>query len=159
MSATPIKTPEPWVTSARRTGTSPVERKALGKVQREIASMPASLVVQIALWPLKLSDLAREQKVSSSMIYNCLAGVKPYEPIRDMLAERLGVSRLAIDRLIDTPPPPPLSLVPPDPIPDLAETSESPRPPRPVSVTASVEKKDRRPRQRSDPDAQIKLEL
>lgn len=149
--------PEPWVTSERRLGTSPVERKALARLQREIASMPASLVVQIALWPLKLSDWARQRKISSAMVYNCLAGTKPYEPVRDMLAESLGVSRLAIDRLIEAKAPPPISLVPPDPLPQAEQITETK--PEPAARPEPVKPLRRTRRPLGPPKEQIRLEL
>lgn len=163
IATTPVQ--EPWVGAKQRTGTSPVERKAFGKVQHELAAMPASLVVQIALWPTKLSDLARELEISSSMIYNCLAGTKPYEPVRDQLAERLGVSRQAIDHLIEARTPPPPSLVPPDPFPSVPEPVPSVREaaatPAPRSNAAGQPSR-RLPRHRKDSEqwaAQIRLDL
>lgn len=120
-----------WIGASHRSGVSPVERKALGKLQHEAASMPASLVVQIALWPTKLADWARQEKVSPTMVYNCLANTKPYAPVRDRLAESLGVSRAAIDHLIEAVAPPPPSRVPPDPRPETQAPSEPRAPSRP----------------------------
>lgn len=112
-------TPAPWVHSKTRTGQSPVERKALGNLQRNLHAMSASLLVQIALWPLTIAEIARMEKVSSSMLYNCLAGTKPYGPARNIFARYLGVTRAAIDHIIDADPGQPPSQLPPDPIEEL----------------------------------------
>ena len=98
-----------------RDGTNPIERKAVYRAQVEIGSMPASLVVQIALWPDKLADWSKETGVAPAVVYNMLAGVKPYHRVRTLLARRLHVSKRFLDHLIDAPRPEPQAKVPPDP--------------------------------------------
>jgi hypothetical protein len=63
--------------------------------------MPASLVVQILLWPEKITDWARDENVTPALVYNMLGGFKPYHALRERLAQRLGVSKGAVDHLID----------------------------------------------------------
>jgi hypothetical protein len=122
-----------------RDGTNAIERKAVYRAQLEIRSMPASLVVQIALWPDKLADWAKETGIAPAVVYNMLAGVKPYHRVRTLLARRLNVSKHVLDYLVDAPRPEPLAKVPPDPpadftappLPSFAEVPERPRhPPR-----------------------------
>lgn len=106
---------EPSPPFLRRNGSNPIERKALYRAQLDIAAMPASLVVQIALWPDKIADWCKEESIHPPVAYNCLAGVKPYHDVRDRLANRLGVSRAWLDQLIDAPRPQPSAKRPPDP--------------------------------------------
>ena len=63
--------------------------------------MPASLVVQILLWPEKITDWARDESVTPALVYNMLGGFKPYHGLRERLAHRLGVTKAAVDHLID----------------------------------------------------------
>ena len=84
-----------------RDGLSVLERKALYRVQLEIAAMPASLVVQILLWPEKLTDWARDEGVTPALVYNMLGNFKPYHGLRQRLAERLGVSKGEVDHLVE----------------------------------------------------------
>jgi hypothetical protein len=63
--------------------------------------MPASLVVQILLWPEKITDWARDESVTPALVYNMLGGFKPYHGLRERLAQRLGVTKAAVDHLID----------------------------------------------------------
>lgn len=66
--------------------------------------MPASLVVQILLWPEKITDWARDEGVTPALVYNMLGGFKPYHGLRERLAHRLGVTKSAVDHLIDARP-------------------------------------------------------
>lgn len=100
---------------APRDGSNPLERKAVFRAQLEIKSMPASLVVQIALWPDKLADWAKEMDISPSVVYNMLAGTKPYHRVRALLARRLNVYKRTLDHLIDAPRPEPFAKLPPEP--------------------------------------------
>lgn len=84
-----------------RTGRSAVERLAVLAVARDVAAMPASLVVQLALWPDDLAHWARAERVSESLVYNTLAARKPYARVRQLLAHRLDVSLGVIGQLID----------------------------------------------------------
>jgi hypothetical protein len=84
-----------------RDGLSALERKALYRVHTELPAMPASLVVQILLWPEKITDWARDENVTPALVYNMLGGFKPYHGLRERLAQRLGVTKSAVDHLID----------------------------------------------------------
>ncbi len=84
-----------------RTGRSTVERLAVLAVARDVAAMPASLVVQLALWPDDLAHWARAERVSESLVYNTLAARKPYARVRQLLARRLDVPLGVVGQLID----------------------------------------------------------
>src|SRR6185436_8510183 len=84
-----------------RDGLSALERKALYRVHTELPAMPASLVVQILLWPEKITDWARDESVTPALVYNMLGGFKPYHGLRERLAQRLGVTKAAVDHIID----------------------------------------------------------
>lgn len=91
----------PAPSSRDRDGLSALERKALYRVHTELPAMPASLVVQILLWPEKITDWARDENVTPALVYNMLGGFKPYHGLRERLAQRLGVTKSAVDHLID----------------------------------------------------------
>ena len=93
--------PLPPPPSRDRDGLSALERKALYRVHTELPAMPASLVVQILLWPEKITDWARDESVTPALVYNMLGGFKPYHGLRERLAQRLGVTKAAVDHLID----------------------------------------------------------
>ena len=119
----PVREPGPEIApppGRDRDGRSILERKAVYRVQLEIAAMPASLVVQILLWPEKLTDWARDEGVTPALVYNMLGGFKPYHGLRLRLAERLGVTKSAIDHLIDGVRSQPTSRQIPDPPADLS---------------------------------------
>lgn len=84
-----------------RTGRSAVERLAVLAVARDVAAMPASLVVQLALWPADLAHWARGERLSESLVYNTLAARKPYTRVRQLLATRLDVPLGVVGQLID----------------------------------------------------------
>ncbi|GJG88420.1 hypothetical protein tb265_36010 [Gemmatimonadetes bacterium T265] len=84
-----------------RTGSTHVERLAVQTVAREVAAMPASLVVQLALWPDELARWARHTRTDASVVYNALAARKPYRAVRERLAQRLDVSPGVLGHLIE----------------------------------------------------------
>ena len=84
-----------------RDGRNAVERKAVSRVRREIAAMPASLVVQLALWPDEIAAWARGEGIPESLVYNMLARRKPYQRVRERLADRLEVPVHVLAHLID----------------------------------------------------------
>jgi hypothetical protein len=86
-----------------RDGQNAVERLAIAVVRREIAALPASLVVQLALWPDEIASWAREARLAESLVYNTLAARKPYARTRALIAERLGVGIGVVDHLIESP--------------------------------------------------------
>lgn len=97
-----------------RTGTTLVEQIAIRTVARDVAAMPASLVVQLALWPDELARWARNTRTDASVVYNALAGRKPYRAVRERLAARLGVSPGVLGHLIEATRPLPTSQRDPD---------------------------------------------
>ena len=97
-----------------RDGRNVVERQAVGVVQREVAAMPASLVVQLALWPDEIAAWARAEQTSESLVYNMLAHRKPYFRVRERLAERLNVPVEILAHLIAARRPLPLAKRGPD---------------------------------------------
>jgi len=98
-----------------RTGHSVIEQQAVARMRLEVASMPASDIVQLALWPDTMANWARSVPVSTSVVYNMLARVKPYRRVRDLIAHRLDVPAYVLDHLIDAARPLPHALRPPDP--------------------------------------------
>src|SRR5215207_5158376 len=112
-----------------RTGRNPVERKAIARVQREIAAMPASLVVQLALWPDEIAAWARAEQTSESLVYNMLARRKPYLRMRERLADRLEVSAAILAHLIDARRPLPSAKRDPALVEAAGGTAASPPPP------------------------------
>ena len=68
---------------------------------RDVAAMPASLVVQLAVWPDDLAHWARAERLSESLVYNTLAARKPYTRVRQLLAARLDVPVSVVSHLID----------------------------------------------------------
>src|SRR5215208_7712571 len=84
-----------------RSGRNAIERKAVLRVQQEIAAMPASLVVQLAIWPDHMAAWARGEGTSESVVYNMLARRKPYARVRQRLAQRLGVPMGVLAHLIE----------------------------------------------------------
>jgi hypothetical protein len=101
--------------TGERTGRGAIERQALARTRLEIASMPASDVVQLALWPDNIAQWARTAGVSASVVYNMLARVKPYRRVRELLAHRLDVPAFVLDHLVDAARPLPVAMRPPDP--------------------------------------------
>lgn len=82
-----------------RDGTSPIERRAVRAVETDVATMPASAVVGLALWPETLAGWSREQNLKASVVWATLAGAQS-ERVRSTLARRLGVSARDLDDLI-----------------------------------------------------------
>jgi hypothetical protein len=161
--------PLPPPPSRDRDGLSALERKALFRVHTELPAMPASLVVQILLWPEKITDWARDENVTPALVYNMLGGFKPYHALRERLAQRLGVTKGAVDHLIDARrqqpstrriPEPPPDFVPDDVALGTRGTPTIPAPGREASPTEypeqSAERDDSPPR---PDDSQITFEL
>jgi len=109
-----------------RDGTNPVERQAVRRFEQEVASMPASAVVGLALWPDTLASWAREQRVSQSLVTGTLAG-SPSDPVRTQLARRLGVGRDDLEELIAGIRRTPAAVVPP--MPPAPRAADAPPPP------------------------------
>jgi len=126
---------DPPRTTRQRTGQGPIERQAVARARLEIASMPASDVVQLALWPDNIASWARASSVSGSVVYNMLGRVKPYRRVRELLAHRLDVPAFVLDHLIDAARPLPVALRPPDPDRPPPEPRPAPATDEPVSLT------------------------
>jgi hypothetical protein len=92
---------EQEVPAVHRTGVGTIELMAVWRIMRESAAIPASIIVQMALWPVRLSDWAAAEGIEPSVVYNMLAGTKPYRKTRRRLARRLGVEPEAVDALIE----------------------------------------------------------
>jgi hypothetical protein len=127
----------PPQSSRDRDGLSALERKALYRVHTELPAMPASLVVQILLWPEKITDWARDESVTPALVYNMLGGFKPYHGLRERLAQRLGVTKAAVDHLIDARRQQPTTRRIPEPPPDFVPDDVSLAPTRVASVSAA----------------------
>ena len=91
----------PLAARAQRTGTSRIEQRAVARVREHVARMPASLVVQLALWPDELARWARAERIAESVVYNLLAHRKPYLRMRERLAAHLGVQTGYLAALVD----------------------------------------------------------
>ncbi|MBV9880441.1 MAG: hypothetical protein JO180_08090 [Gemmatirosa sp.] len=114
----------PTALRRERDGANAIERLAIDVVRRETAAMPASLVVQLALWPDEVATWAREIRSSESLVYNMLAARKPYARARAALADRLGVGLAVVDHLVESArPQPSVRSGPPDPEADAALAS------------------------------------
>ena len=101
----------------RRDGSNPIERMALHRANLDVGAMPASVLVQLLLWPAQLAEIARSWRRTPALIYNALSGAnrRPYHAVRSLLVgavnevlETRGVSgaritRRDMDHLIDTP--------------------------------------------------------
>lgn len=91
----------PPIERPTRTGDSRIERLAAQRVRESVAAMPASLVVQLAMWPDELARWARAERIAESVVYNLLARRKPYLRIRERLAAHLGVPTGHLAMLVD----------------------------------------------------------
>lgn len=110
---------------AVRDGSNPIEQRAVWRAWRDVAALPASVLVQIALFPETLAEWARRQRVPPSMLYAMLAGAQPHPGIRESLARRLGVATSAVNVLVDSERREPTAPVPSP----LAEPPDEERPP------------------------------
>jgi len=128
----PPPPPEPVSPTQRlpavRDGSNPLERRAVWHVWRQIAALPASLVVQLILFPETLAEWARRRQVPASMLYAMLAGTQTHPGLREPLARRLGVPGRALDVLLDAPRREPA----------LAQPALADRPPDEPTVAASA---------------------
>jgi hypothetical protein len=91
----------PLVARTQRTGASRIEQRGVARVREHVSRMPASLVVQLALWPDELARWARAERIAESVVYNLLAGRKPYLRMRERLAAHLGVQTGHLASLVD----------------------------------------------------------
>jgi hypothetical protein len=96
-----------------RDGSNPLERRAVWRVRRHVAAIPASTIVQLAIFPESLAEWARRRVFPPSVVYTTLAGSQRNPRIRDALARRIGVPTRDLDTLLDSPRPEPEVLLPP----------------------------------------------
>jgi hypothetical protein len=121
--------------------------------------MPASLVVQILLWPEKITDWARDENVTPALVYNMLGGFKPYHGLRERLAQRLGVTKSAVDHLIDARRQQPTTRRIPEPPPDfVADDVSLAASPGATGVIAAEMAVDQEPRLARDEGSPPKAE-
>jgi hypothetical protein len=88
----------------RRDGSNPLERKVVYRVALDIATLPASLVVQLILHPTTLAAWCRMQAFSPSIVYALLAGTQRAARVEMALARALRVDPNTLRALIDAPP-------------------------------------------------------
>jgi hypothetical protein len=88
----------------RRDGSNPLERKVIYRVALDIATLPASLVVQLILHPTTLAAWCRLQAFPPSVVYALLAGTQRAARVEAALARALRVDPGALRELIDAPP-------------------------------------------------------
>jgi lambda repressor-like predicted transcriptional regulator len=90
-----------WPLPPVRFGGSLLERIAGYRVLTESASMPASVIIKLCLWPDSIADFAREAGINPTVAQNALRGFKEYRKVRVALAKRLGVPIEEINHLVD----------------------------------------------------------
>jgi hypothetical protein len=88
----------------RRDGSNPLERKVIYRVALDIATLPASLVVQLILHPTTLAAWCRLQAFPPSVVYALLAGTQRAARVEAALAHALRVDPGTLRVLIDAPP-------------------------------------------------------
>jgi hypothetical protein len=87
----------------------PIVRAAIDNVTRHIASLSASEVVQLVLYPEPLNGWASSAGIDDSQVANLFRRHRRYNRVRALLAGRLGVPIPVLDHLIDSPPTVPAS--------------------------------------------------
>jgi hypothetical protein len=88
----------------RRDGSNPLERKVVYRVALDMATLPASLVVQLILHPTTLAAWCRMQAFTPSIVYALLAGTQRAARVEAALARALRVDPNTLRALIDAPP-------------------------------------------------------
>jgi hypothetical protein len=88
-------------------------RAAIDNIARHIASLSASEVVQLVMYPESLAAWAAAAGVDDSQVANCFRRHRRYNRLRTLLATRLGVPISVLDHLIDAAPAVPASKRPP----------------------------------------------
>lgn len=93
--------PEPPITRRERSLGDPIVLRAIANVDENVAAMPASDVVQLALWPQSLAAWAREQGEDESQLSNLFRRYRTYARLREELARRLSVEPPVLAQLIE----------------------------------------------------------
>ncbi len=88
-------------------------RSAVDNVERHIAALSASEVVQLVMYPESLAAWASGAGVDDSQVANLFRRHRRYNRVRVLLATRLGVPIGVLDHLIDAPPTVPAAKRPP----------------------------------------------
>lgn len=88
---------------AVRDGSNPLELRAVFHAWHDTAALPASVLVQLALFPETLAVWARRRHIAPSLLYGVLAGTQRHPGVREALARQLGLPTAAIDHAIDAP--------------------------------------------------------
>lgn len=91
-----------------RAADDPVVRLALGHVRANVASLPASELVQLVLWPRTLAELAADAAADEAVVSNMFRRFRAYRDVRARVAACLGVSVGAIAAVVDRPAAPPV---------------------------------------------------
>ncbi|HEX3233863.1 MAG TPA: hypothetical protein VHR41_06680 [Gemmatimonadales bacterium] len=127
----------------RRDGSNPLERKVIYRVALDIATLPASLVVQLILHPTTLAAWCRMQAFPPSVVYALLAGTQRAARVEAALARGLRVEPAVLRALIDAPLGLPLPPAPPDPepVPERPLRRSVPRQPSPLQLRLDLDQK------------------
>ncbi len=116
--STPAQPVAPPPASSRhegaRDGSGLLERMALARLEVDLAALPASLIVQVALWPDTIAAWARREWPrgaggAAAMTYALLADSQHPDRIERALARRLSVAPAVLRALIVAPCPEPSS--------------------------------------------------
>jgi hypothetical protein len=91
----------PGPTRRERSLRDPVVERAIANVHANIAALPASDVVQLAIWPQTLAAWARASREDESQLSNLFRRYRIYGRLREALARRLDVPVAALAHLIE----------------------------------------------------------
>jgi hypothetical protein len=84
-----------------RSVADPIVSAAVENVRRQVASLSASEVVQLVLYPEPLAAWAQGVGVDESQVANLFRRHRTYARVRVMLADRLGVPLAVLGHLVD----------------------------------------------------------
>ncbi len=124
-------------TRGARDGSGLLERMALARLEIDLAALPASVIVQLALWPDTIAAWARREWPrgaggAAAMTYALLADSQHPDRIERALARRLSVPPAVLRALIVAPCPEPSSRRP------VLEFISQPAPQNPPRGTAAA---------------------
>lgn len=117
--------------AAERSAADPIVAIAVENVRRQIASLSASEVVQLVLYPEPLAAWAGGVGVDESQVANLFRRHRTYARVRLMLADRLGVPLGILGHLVDAAPSVPASKRPAAHVEILRAAGLDPADPRP----------------------------
>ena len=84
-----------------RSARDPVVQRAIANVRANIGALPASEVVQLAMWPQTLAAWGRANGEDESQLSNLFRRYRTYARLREALARRLDVPVAVLAHLID----------------------------------------------------------